>query len=118
MYKEAGSLASGPLMSLYYDMEYKEEDADIEVCLPMRKRGKSKVVDFRRLEAGKFISFIHVGPYKRLGESYASMFDYVRKEHLTLLAPMREIYLKGPGLVFRGNPEKYRTKLLWCMKEK
>ncbi|NIM18127.1 MAG: MerR family transcriptional regulator, partial [Candidatus Aminicenantes bacterium] len=28
------------------------------------------------------------------------------------LLPTREQYLKGPGMIFRGNPKKYVTRLM------
>jgi effector-binding domain-containing protein len=31
-------------------------------------------------------------------------------EEKTLL-PSREVYLKGPGIIFRGNPKKYLTEI-------
>ena len=34
------------------------------------------------------------------------------KEHdYGVILPSREIYLKGPGMIFRGNPKKYVTEI-------
>jgi hypothetical protein len=27
------------------------------------------------------------------------------------MQPTREIYLKGPGMIFKGNPENYLTEI-------
>lgn len=36
--KVMGRHLAGKAFSLYYDSEYKEEDADIECCFPVRKK--------------------------------------------------------------------------------
>jgi effector-binding domain-containing protein len=30
---------------------------------------------------------------------------------LNLALPTREIYLKGPGMIFKGNPKNYLTEI-------
>ena len=31
--------------------------------------------------------------------------------------PIREIYIKGPGMIFRGNPKKYITEIQFLFKD-
>ena len=34
-----------------------------------------------------------------------------QKNNYPTLLPSREIYLKGPGMIFRGNPKNYLTEI-------
>jgi len=44
-------------------------------------------------------------------ESGARIMDYVQKKSYDALLPLREVYIKGPGMIFRGNPKKYLTEI-------
>jgi effector-binding domain-containing protein len=64
------------------------------------------------LKGGNAVTLIHVGPYDELSRSYARLFEYCRENGLKTLLPGREHYLKGPGMIFRGNPAKYITRIV------
>jgi effector-binding domain-containing protein len=97
---------------LYYDGEYRPDDADLEACMPVR-RPKADVpgISVRELPGGRCVSLVHKGPYDQLGRSYARVLDYIREKGYETLLPSREIYLKGPGMIFKGNPQKYLTEI-------
>ncbi len=109
--KNAGRNISGKAMTLYYDGEYKENDADIEGGFPVSKTISGKEISCRVLPGGNAVTLIHKGPYEKLGESYEMIFAYIRKKGYTPIIPGREVYIKGPGMIFRGNPEKYITEI-------
>lgn len=111
LYKAAGRHADGVALNLYYDGEYKEQDADIESCLPVKREKTAKNCEFKVLLAGEFVTLIHKGPYETIGRTYARLFDYLNAQGLKTTLPTREVYLKGPGLLFKGNPERYLTEL-------
>jgi DNA-binding transcriptional MerR regulator len=102
---------SGGAFSLYYDEEYKEEDADIEVAFPVKKPVRAEKIDCRILKGGRAVTVIHRGPYSEIGRSYKRLFDYLGEKGLSPVSPSREVYLKGPGMLFAGNPKKYLTEL-------
>ncbi|MCI0513560.1 MerR family transcriptional regulator [candidate division KSB1 bacterium] len=111
LYKKLGAQINGKAMTLYYDPEYKETDADFEPCFPVRK-GKSEAgISVRELKGGKCVSLIHQGPYETLGDSYKKIFNYLREKGYQTLLPTREIYIKGPGWIFKGNPKNYLTEI-------
>jgi effector-binding domain-containing protein len=64
-----------------------------------------------RLPAGKCIFLIHKGPYENLNRSYAKIMEYLQKKGYEAQTPIRELYLKGPGMIFRGNPKNYLTEI-------
>ena len=75
--KAMGRHINGKAMNLYYDGEYKEEDADFEPCFPVRKGSCTDKISVRELPGGKCVSLIHKGPYETLTESYKKMYGYV-----------------------------------------
>lgn len=111
--KKMGRFVSGKPMNLYYDSEFKEEGADIQTCFPLRTR-PAKVpseLAIQELPGGKFVSLLHRGPYEESGKSYERLFAYMHEKGLEPKLPSREIYLKGPGMIFRGNPKHYLTEI-------
>ncbi|MCK8061614.1 MULTISPECIES: GyrI-like domain-containing protein [unclassified Fusibacter] len=111
LFKQVGMHAVGAPFSLYYDEEYTEEDADVEVCVEVKKKVDKGGVTSRTLKGCKVVSIVHVGPYETLSKSYKAIEDYIIEKGLTSYAPSREIYHKGPGMLMKGNPEKYRTEI-------
>lgn len=109
--KIAGRFIAGKALSLYYDGEYKEHEADIEGGFPVSKTLEGNNINCRVLSGGKAVTLIHKGPYDTIAQSYRKIFEYVEKKKYKLILPSREIYLKGPGIIFRGNPEKYITEI-------
>ncbi|MBI1389308.1 MAG: AraC family transcriptional regulator [bacterium] len=115
--RKTGWLISGKPFSLYYDADYKEDDADVEVCVPIRKEQDIEGINVRMLPGGRCVSLIHIGPYEELKHTYCRMHDYIVENSLAVKGPAREIYLKGPGMIFRGNPQKYRTEIQFMLDE-
>jgi effector-binding domain-containing protein len=42
--------------------------------------------------------------------------DYLLEHDLKLSSPLREQYIKGPGMLLKGNPEKYKTLITAIVK--
>ena len=106
-----GRHIAGKAMMLCYDREYREEDADFEVCMPIKRAVEGTEADVRELPGGRFLTLVHPGPYDELTRSYSRLFEYASENGLELGAPSREVYLKGPGMIFKGNPKKYLTEI-------
>lgn len=109
--KKFGRHANGKPLALYYDGEYKENDADYEACFPVRKGSDVDNISVRELRGGRCIALIHKGPYDNLSESYKKVFDYVNEKGLNTKLPTREVYINGPGMIFKGNPNNYLTEI-------
>lgn len=115
----AGRYVDGKAINLYYDGEYKEEDAEIESCFQVKKGIKEKgEFSVHTLPGGRCISIIHKGPYDQLSHSYARLYGYLQEKGYSLQLPIREIYLKGPGMIFKGNPDHYLTEIQVMIDEK
>jgi DNA-binding transcriptional MerR regulator/effector-binding domain-containing protein len=112
--RRMGRFICGPSFLLHYDHEYKEDGADFETCFPVRDRAKAKSKDgitIRDLPGGRFVTLLHKGPYDEMGRSYEKILTYVKAKGFRVQTPSREVYLKGPGMIFRGNPKKYLTEI-------
>lgn len=109
--RAAGMNIAGKPIGLYYDMEYKDDGAEIESCFPVKKKIEKDGILCRELPRVNCVTLIHKGPYDQLSRSYKRVFDFIKSKNLTPLAPVREVYLKGPGMIFKGNPKKYLTEI-------
>jgi effector-binding domain-containing protein len=109
--KAMGPAINGKAMTLYHDGEYKDDGADFEPCFPVRKGRDAEGVSVRELRGGRAVALIHKGPYETLGESYRKIFDYIHEKGYRTALPSREVYLKGPGMILKGNPKNYLTEI-------
>ena len=109
--KTFGRFINGKPMALYYDGEYKEDGADFEACFPVRKGKDTENISVRELKGGKCVALIHKGAYQTIGDSYKKIFAYLNEKGFKTKIPTREVYLKGPGMIFKGNPKNYLTEI-------
>lgn len=100
---------AGPGIFIHHDPEYRPEDADLEVCLPVagEATGGGRV-NFKELPAIRAVSLLHVGPYDQVGPTYADILKYIAEKQLTIAGPSREVYLVDP---MGAPPEKYVTEV-------
>lgn len=109
--KRVGRYISGKPMCLFYDGEYRDGDANFEPCVPIRKLVTVDGIDVRELPACRCVILMHRGPYDQLRSSYARAREYRKERGYEITLPTREVYLKGPGMFFWGNPKKYLTEI-------
>jgi effector-binding domain-containing protein len=109
--KAIGRYLCGKPLCLYYDGEFREDDADFEPCFPVRQQIEVAGVSVRTLPAGRCLALVHRGPYDQLGRSYAKILKQANERKMKIALPTREVYVKGPGMIFRGNPNSYLTEI-------
>lgn len=109
--KKFGRFICGKAINIYYDDEYKESDADIESCLPVRKGSDKDNIVVRKLTGGRFITLIHKGSYNEISGSYFKIMDYIKEKGYQTAGQIREQYIKGPGIIFKGNSKNYLTEI-------
>ena len=56
--------------------------------------------------------WVHIIPCKMLMRQLIA-----RENELSLKPPFREVFIKGPGMIFKGNPEKYITEIIFPIEE-
>jgi DNA-binding transcriptional MerR regulator len=109
--KLLGRQIAGKPLCLFYDGEYREGDANFETCFPIRKLVKADGISVHELPAIQCLSYLHRGPYTELRNSYGRLMKYVHERGYKPALPTREVYLKGPGMIFFGNPRKFVTEI-------
>ncbi len=109
--KTFGGKINGKPLTLYHEDEYKEDEADFEACFPIRKGKDTEGISVRGLKGGKCVSLIHKGAYENISESYKKIFSYINEKGYETQLPIREVYIKGPGMIFKGNPDNYLTEI-------
>ena len=108
---ERGEFPAGPPFAIYHDMEFKEEDIDIEACVPVSHllSGRGEV-EGSELPGGKMASTMHAGPYDEIGEAYEALMLWINDQGYRPSGPCREVYLVGPPN--KCDPADYRTEIL------
>src|SRR6476659_10087929 len=116
--KTLGRQIAGKPLCLFYDGEYREGDVNFEACMPIRKLIASNGISVHELPAARCVTLLHHGPYEDLKDSYAKLLKYVNEKGYKVALPTREVYIKSPGMIFRGNPNKYVTEIKLPIEQK
>jgi len=112
-----GPLICGKPMMLCHDEEFRAEDANFEVAMPIKRKKDAKGIEVRELGGGRCLSLMHLGPYEELSRSYEKILTHAKQQGADYVVPSREVYHKGPGMIFRGNPKKYLTEIQLLIRE-
>lgn len=112
LYKAVKNNKVGNHFNCYFDEEC-VEDANIELCIPIKKRIANAQVVCKTLPKISALYTTHYGGYDTLFLAYRALFKYANAHNLKVLTPIREIYKKSPGMIFKGNPDNYITEILF-----
>jgi effector-binding domain-containing protein len=116
LFRLGGIHADGRRGSFYYDGEYREDDADVECFILLKKQIESRDSSYasvRQIPEFRSLSLTHTGAYESIGGSYQRLYREFKERHLDVLMPTGTLYLKGPGIFFRGDPDHYRTQIFF-----
>lgn len=108
---------SGVPFSLYYDDHPQEDNADIEICVPVSEPVNVKDVQTRVLPGGHSITILHHGNYDQIWVSYQAVVDYLNQHKLKPIYPSRELYLKGGNSSLGAQSQEYLTEIQFLIKE-
>ncbi|MCE5235414.1 MAG: GyrI-like domain-containing protein [Clostridiaceae bacterium] len=108
---EVKNKAQGAPFSCYYDTGF-AEIADIEACVPTRGPVKGEGITAKQMPAIQAVCTTHTGSYDTINPAYKALLDYAKEHNLGYGLPSREVYHKGPGMLFWGNPNKYVTEIM------
>lgn len=79
----------------------------------LKKAIDKKGVTSRIIPGSRCLVTRHIGPYEALNYAYKAMQDALNEKGLKAIQPTREVYEKGPGMLLKGNPDKYRTLIMF-----
>ncbi len=101
---------AGPAMAIYHDQEFKEEDPDMEVAIPIEGALPAGIpVQTRELPGGDMACAVYQGPYEGIGEAYHAIMAWLEPNGYRIAGPVREEYLRGPGDT--NEPSEYITEI-------
>jgi effector-binding domain-containing protein len=72
---------------------YSEEEADIEVGLPVEKpvAGEGSIKS-NTIQGGRVASIVHIGPYEELGMVYPALATWIHDHGYEMAGPSREVF--------------------------
>jgi effector-binding domain-containing protein len=76
---------------IFHDVEYRDEDADIEVCIPVK--GADARIGRRVIPASPSMGCVtYRGPYDQAPALYNVMLLWMERSGLRIDGPLREVY--------------------------
>ena len=110
-----GVRPAGSPVSIYHDPEFRDDDVDVEVAVPVSEpvEGAGRVV-FGALAGGPVAYTLHVGPFDEIGNAYTALAEWTQAHGHEPAGPPRECYLTDPQTT--PNPAEYRTEVIWPIK--
>lgn len=98
--------------SIYHDHEYREKEVDVELCVPVKKTGKSMgEFTFRCTEPVPLMACTMVyGEFSNIAGAYLAFARWLQENsQYEMRAVTRQIVHRGPWN--EENPEKYLTEI-------
>ena len=101
---------AGPTVAIYHDPEFREEDVDVEVAIPIEGTlPDGGPVQSRELPGGLMACAVYQGPYEGIGEAYNAVMAWIEPNGYRVAGPVRENYLRSPGDT--NDPTQYVTEI-------
>lgn len=126
MWKELSGFAAGQHLdissntfSIYHDKEYKEQNVDIELCVPVKKMGKNiEPFVYRKTEPVSHMACTMVyGDFSNIAGVYRAFAEWLNKnEQYQIGDTTRQIVHRGPWN--EENPQKYLTEIQIPLKKR
>ena len=102
---------AGPPIGIYHDREFREQDADVEVAVPVigsvPEGDRVKKRDLPAVE--EMACIIHQGSYETIGGTYGQLMAWIEANNYRMVGPCREVYLRGPES--GDDPSTYVTEI-------
>jgi effector-binding domain-containing protein len=103
-----GARADKPPFSIYYDEDYREQDMDVEVAVPLKYPiPESESILVRQMpRLTNVASVVHVGEYAGIYQAYNSLLAWIEANEYQMTGPIREVYIRygADGLEFELPP--------------
>jgi DNA-binding transcriptional MerR regulator len=102
---------AGPPIGIYHDQEFREQDVDVEVAVPVAGPvPEGDRVKERELPAVEEMAcIVHQGGYETVGGTYGALMAWIEANGYRMSGPVREVYVRGPES--GGDPSTYVTEV-------
>lgn len=109
--------ANGAPFFSYISMDPETRIGEIELCVPTAETPDRNGIEVKVMPRIKAVCATHTGSYETLTQAYHEIDRYSAENSILLQPPFREVFIKGPGMIFKGNPAKYITEIQFPVKE-
>lgn len=117
VFKSISGRSNGAPFFCFYKMDPNTKYAEMELCVPTNEQPKGNGIEIKEMPRIRALCTTHLGPYETLGNAYAAMEQYAKERALPIQMPFREVYIKGPGMLLKGNPDKNVTEIIFPLGE-
>jgi|LGVE01.1.fsa_nt_gb effector-binding domain-containing protein len=112
LYETVNSNIDGKPFTIFHGKELESDENIIEICMPLRKQVNYHNIQTKLLKGGEAYSILHIGPYETMTQTYNRLTSFILDHGINYSLSFREHYRKGPGMFFKGNPNKYKTEVI------
>lgn len=105
-----GKRCGSPLFN-YLSISPETREGIVELCVPTETEPSGSGVMMKTLPGIKALCTVHIGSYETLNIAYNALKQEAKLKNIKLGMPIREVYIKGPGMLLKGNPNKYITEI-------
>lgn len=117
IFKSIQGKTNGAPFFHYLHVDLETMVSDIELCVPTMETPNKKEVGIKKFPNIKALCITHFGSYETISHAYQAIVAYAKSHQIPLYDNYREVYIKGPGMLLKGNPAKYITEILFPIKE-
>lgn len=117
VFKSIQGKSNGAPFFCYYVMNPETKIGEMDLCVPTEETPIGNGIEIKEVPSVKAVCTTHTGPYETLPHAYEAISRYAADHKLQLQPPFREVYVKGPGMFLKGNPNKYITEIQFPIKE-
>ncbi len=110
-----GKASGAPFIS-FHVMNPETKMGEMDLCVPTEEKPSGNGIELKETPRIKAVCAVHTGPYETLFQAYKAIDKYAAENKLELQPPFREVYIKGPGMLFKGKAEKYITEVVFPIK--
>lgn len=114
--------ADKPPLTIYYDDEYRDQDMDAEVAVPLRYAiPENDQIRVRQLpNLSNVACVVHVGDYAMIDQAYNALLRWIEDHDFQMTGPIREVYIRYgadgldfdlPATYLAPNANEYVTEL-------
>lgn len=111
VFKSIKGKVSGAPFFEYLEMNPNTQVAHVELCVPSEATPSNPNVQIKEFPAYTALCTTHFGGYDSIMYAYEALRNYATENNIILAPQFREIYIKGPGAVLKGNPANYITEI-------
>lgn len=111
VFKSIRGKTNGAPFFNYLNIDHKTKIGEMELCVPTEETPNANGIEVKLTPRIKALCVTHIGPYESLLDGYKAIKKYADSNEIIIAPPFREVFIKGPGMILRGNPNKYITEI-------